>query len=173
MIGTDGEFLSHVSEVVFDLGMDRLRLTNLDVASRRMTVALIPGPFQPPLYAEGEPPDTSRQGRRTYDWQPAVHAPAWMTMAWLLEDIAAFSGQMADDHIAVTGLEAPTSQICDLLVRDGDSHYRVRIALADREQLLDNPGMFLHEVFAEGRYRNYLRTPSGADTAIVDLRDVL
>lgn len=173
MIGTDGEFVSHVSEVVFDLGIDHLRLAGLDVSSRRMTIELIPGPLQPPLYAEGEPPDTSRQGRRTYDWQPAIGAPAWMTMAWLLEDVAAFSSLMADAHIAVTGLEAPTSGTCDLLVRDGDSHYRVRIALANREQLLDNPGMFLYELFAEGRYRDYLHTPPGADTPIVDLSDVL
>ncbi|MEU0332817.1 hypothetical protein [Streptomyces sp. NPDC006193] len=169
MTDPDSEFLTHASEVAFDLGRDRFRVTALTLRSRTIAFTEISGPSQPPVYFEGEPPGTGREARRTYDWQPAADAPSWMNMAWLLEDLAAWVGQMAEDRITLVGIEAPEPDWCDVLVLDGDSRYRVRIALADRDEVLDFPGMYLREMFAEGRYRSYLTE----DRSVVDLRGVL
>ncbi|GGX10414.1 hypothetical protein GCM10010297_35000 [Streptomyces malachitofuscus] len=169
----DSEFLTHASEVAFDLGCDRFRVTGLTVQSRQITFCEIDGASEPPVYAEGEPPETGREGRRTYDWQPAAGAPSWMNMAWLLEDLAAWVGQMAEDRITVIGLEAPEADWCDVLVLDGDSRYRVRIALANRRDPLDFPGIYLRDMFAEGRYRTYLAPGLVQGLPLVDLRDVL
>ncbi|MCZ4514001.1 hypothetical protein O3Q52_38880 [Streptomyces sp. ActVer] len=169
----DSEFLTHASEVAFELGLDRFRVTGLTLHSRQITFTEIDGASEPPVYSEGEPPETGREGRRKYDWQPAAGAPSWMNMAWLLEDLAAWVGQMAEDRIALIGLEAPESDWCDVLVLDGDSRYRVRIALANRRDLLDFPGMYLREMFTEGRYRTYLAPDLAQDQPVVDLRNVL
>ncbi|MFJ5773585.1 hypothetical protein [Streptomyces sp. NPDC093094] len=173
MTAGDSEFLSHASEVAFDLGRDRLRLRALDIPSRRIEFAETAQPLPPPAYEHGEPPDTGREGRRTHDWQPAADAPAWMNLAWLLDDLAAWAGQMAEDRVVVQGLDAPHPDRCDLLLLDGDTRYRVRIALAGREELLDHPGMFLRDLFAEGRARAHLVRDAGEDRALVDLRAVL
>ncbi|MFD9460908.1 hypothetical protein [Streptomyces sp. NPDC060027] len=169
MAEPDGEFLTHASEVAFDLGSDRLRVTALTLRSRSIECTEIGGPSEPPVYAEGEPPGTGREARRTYDWQPAADAPSWMNMAWLLEDLAAWVDPMAEDGITLLGLEAPEPDWCDVLVLDGDSRLRVRIALAGRRDVLDFPGMFLRDLFAEGRSRAHLTE----DRSVVDLRDVL
>ncbi|MFF3614858.1 hypothetical protein [Streptomyces sp. NPDC002580] len=165
----DSEFLTRVSEVAFDLGQDRFRLTSLGLRSRTMEFSEVVGPSEPPVYFEGEPPGTGREARRVYDWQPAADAPSWMNMAWLLDDLAAWVDQMAGDGITLVGLEAPEPHWCDVLVLDGDTRCRVRMALADRRDVLDFPGMYLREMFAEGRYDAYLTE----DRSVVDLRGVL
>ncbi|MET8556297.1 hypothetical protein ABZV64_15225 [Streptomyces sp. NPDC004959] len=165
----DGEFLTHAAEVAFDLGGDRFRLTALRMRSRAVEFTETGGPAEPPVYREGAPPGTGREARRVYDWQPAAGAPSWMNMAWLLDDLAAWAGQMAADDVALAGVEAPEPHWCDVLVRDGDTPYRARLTLADRDEVLDYPGMYLRELFAEGRHRDHL-TENGS---LVDLRGVL
>ncbi|MFJ4439749.1 hypothetical protein [Streptomyces sp. NPDC088923] len=165
----DSAFLTHASEVAFDLGEDRFRLTALRIRPRSVAFTETEGPAQPPVYREGAPPGTGREARRTYDWQPAAGAPAWMNMAWLLDDLAAWVGQMAEDHVTVTGVEAPTPGWCDVLIRDGDTPYRARITLAERIEILDFPAMYLRDLFTEGRHRDHL----SEDGSLVDLRGVL
>ncbi|MGW3917385.1 hypothetical protein ACWEBX_38820 [Streptomyces sp. NPDC005070] len=169
MADQDSEFLTHAAEVAFDLGLDRFRVTKLTLRSRAIEFTEVGGPSEPPVYFGGEPPGTGREARRTYDWQPGADAPAWMNMAWLLDDLAAWVDQMAVDRITLIGIEAPEPHSCDVLVLDGDSRYHVRLALADRRDVLDFPGMYLREMFAEGRYRAYLLE----DQPVVDLRGVL
>jgi hypothetical protein len=159
--------------VAFDLGRDRFRLRALDIPSRRIEFTETERPLPPPVYDQGEPPDTSREGRRTYDWQPAADAPAWMNLAWLLDDLAVWVGQMAEDHITLQGVDAPLPDRCDVLLLDGDTRCRARIALSGREEPLDHPGMFLRDLFAEGRSRRYLTEDAGEDRRVVDLRGVL
>ncbi|MFI1438659.1 hypothetical protein [Streptomyces fructofermentans] len=173
MATPDSEFLTHASEVAFELGPDRFRISALTIGSRQITFTETDGPPQPPLYADGEPPQPGRAGRREHDWQPAIDAPPWMTLAWLLEDLATWIRQMADDHITVIGLEAPEPDWCDLLIRDGDSIHRVRIAVAGRRDVLDFPGMYLRDLFAEGRYRDHLSPGLSGALPVVDLRTVL
>ncbi|MBW8735954.1 MAG: hypothetical protein JF621_02060 [Streptomyces turgidiscabies] len=173
MAALDSEFLTHAAEAAFDLGRSRFRVSALAIATRRIEFTETDGPSAPPVYEEGEPPDSGPEGRRTYDWQPAADAPAWMNMAWLLDDLAAWVDAMAEDHITVTGIDAPEADYCDVLVLDGDSRYRVRIALAGRKSVLDFPGMYLRELFAEGRHRPYLTTHPTWDRPVVDLRAVL
>ncbi|MFE1440028.1 hypothetical protein [Streptomyces sp. NPDC058739] len=173
MAAGDSEFLSHASEVAFDLGRDRFRLRALDIAARRIEFAQTEEPLPPPVYEQGEPPATDRRGRRRYDWQPAADAPAWMNLAWLLDDLAAWIGVMAEDHITVQGLDAPEPGHCDVLLLDGDTRLRARVALTARTEPLDHPGMFLRDLFAEGRSRGYLVRDAGEDGWVVDLRGVL
>ncbi|MDX3696967.1 hypothetical protein PV726_43375 [Streptomyces europaeiscabiei] len=170
---SDSEFLAHASEVAFELGIDHFRVSALTIRSREITFTETDGPAQPPIYAEREPPQPGREGRRKYDWQPAIAAPSWMNLAWLLEDLATWVQQMADDHITLVGLEAPEPAWCDLLVLDGDSAYRARIALACRREVLDFPGMYLRDLFAEGHYRAYLTPGLAEKLPVVDLRTVL
>ncbi|NEA44558.1 hypothetical protein [Streptomyces sp. SID11385] len=165
----DSAFLTHASEAAFDLGEDRFRLTTLRIHPRSVAFTETEGPAQPPVYREGPPPGTGREARRTYDWQPAAAAPAWMNMAWLLDDLAAWVGQMAEDHVVLAGVESPEPDWCDVLVRDGDTPYRARLALAARDEVLDYPGMYLRELFAEGRHRDHL----AENGTLVDLRGVL
>ncbi|MFJ2176334.1 hypothetical protein ACIOHE_26020 [Streptomyces sp. NPDC087851] len=54
------------------------------------------------------------------------------------------------------------------MLLDGDTTYRVRIALAQRKKPLDFPGTYLLELFTEGRHRRYLAGPG-----TVDLREAL
>lgn len=169
----DSEFLTHASEVAFDLGLGRFRISALTIQSRQITLTETDGPAQPPLYADGEPPQPGRAGRREHDWQPATAAPSWMNLSWLLEDLATWVQPMADDHITVVGLEAPEPDWCDVLLLDGDSTYRVRIALAGRREVLDFPGMYLRDLFTEGRYRAHLTPGLAGELPVVDLRTVL
>ncbi|MGW3667430.1 hypothetical protein [Streptomyces sp. NPDC005141] len=169
MADQDSEFLTHAAEVTFDLGLDSFRVTKLTLGSRAIEFTEVSGESEPPVYLEGEPPGEGREARRMYDWQPAASAPAWMNMAWLLDDLASWVDQMADDHITLIGIEAPESHWCDVLLLDGDSRYRVRMTLADRREILDFPGMYLREMFIEGRYRAYLVEGQ----PVVDLRAVL
>jgi hypothetical protein len=169
----DSEFLTHASEVAFELGLDRFRISALTIRSRQITFTETDGPSQPPLYAEGEPPQPGREGRRKYDWQPAIAAPSWMHLAWLLEDLATWVQQMADDYITVVGIEAPEPDWCDVLILDGDSAYRARIALTGRREVLDFPGMYLRDLFAEGRHRAYLTPHLSGELPVVDLRTIL
>ena len=173
MAAVDSEFLTHAAEAAFDLGRIRFRVSALTIATRCIEFAETDDPSAPPVYEEGEPPDTTREGRRKYDWQPAADAPAWMNMAWLLDDLAAWIAVMAEDHITVTGLDTPEPDCCDVLVLDGDSRHRVRIALAGRTSVLVFPGMYLRELFAEGRYRTYLTADTPQEWPVVDLRAVL
>lgn len=173
MATPDSEFLTHASEVAFELGLDRFRISTLTVRSRQITFTETDGPAQPPLYADGEPPQPGRAGRREYDWQPAVAAPSWMNTAWLLEDLATWVQPLADDHITVDGLEAPEPDWCDVLLGYGDSAYRVRIAVAGRNQVLDFPGMYLRDLFTEGRHRAQLTPGPAGEVPVVDLRTVL
>ncbi|WNZ09442.1 hypothetical protein [Streptomyces sp. 11x1] len=173
MAAPDSEFLTHASEVAFELGLDRFRISALTIRSRQITFTETDGPSQAPLYADGEPPQPGRAGRREYDWQPGLAAPSWMNVAWLLEDLATWVQQMADDHITVVGLEAPEPDWCDVLILDGDTTYRVRIAVASRREVLDFPGMYLRDLFAEGRYRAYLTPGLAGELPVVDLRTVL
>ncbi|MEU8794568.1 hypothetical protein [Streptomyces sp. NPDC048643] len=165
----DSKFLTHASEAAFDLGRDSFRVTTLKLRPRTIEFTQTSGPPAPPLYFEGEPPATDREARRIYDWQPAADAPAWMNMAWLLDDLASWVGPMADDRISIVGIEASEPDWCDVLVLDGDSSYRVRISLANRREILDFPGMYLRDMFAEGRYRTYLTQ----DPSLIDLRNIL
>ncbi|MFJ4697678.1 MULTISPECIES: hypothetical protein [unclassified Streptomyces] len=64
----DSAFLTHASEVAFDLGEDRFRLTTLRIRPRRVEFTEVDGPALPPVYREGPPPGTGRAARRTYDW---------------------------------------------------------------------------------------------------------
>ncbi|MEU4686838.1 hypothetical protein [Streptomyces xinghaiensis] len=173
MVTRDSEFLTHASEAAFELGLDRFRLSSLTIPSRQMVFMESDGPPEPPVYAEGEPPVPGREGRRVHDWQPAADAPSWMNMAWLLDDLASWIAPMAEEHITVTGLEAPTPEWCDVLVADGDTRLRVRIALAHRREPLDFPGMYLRDMFTEGRYRTYLAPGLAEDRPVVDLRAIL
>jgi hypothetical protein len=168
-LDSDSKFLTHASEVAFDLGRDSFRVAALTLRSRTIEFMQTSGPPEPPVYFEGEPPGTDREARRKYDWQPAADAPPWMNMAWLLEDLASWIGPMADDRISIVGIEAPEPYWCDVLVLDGDSRYRVRISLANRRDILDFPGMYLRDMFAEGRYRKYL----AGNRSLVDLRGTL
>ncbi|WP_432159732.1 hypothetical protein [Streptomyces sp. NRRL F-5630] len=104
----DSEFLTHAAEVAFDLGGDRFRLTALRMRSRAVEFTETGGPAEPPVCRKGAPPGTGREARRVYDWQPAAGAPSWMNMAWLLDDLAAWAGQMAEDDVALAGVEAPS-----------------------------------------------------------------
>ncbi|WP_409236543.1 hypothetical protein [Streptomyces sp. PA5.6] len=113
-----------------------------------------------------------RAGRREHDWQPAVDAPAWMTMAWLLEDMATWLTPLAEDHISVLGFESPSQDWCDVRLLAGQDRYRVRIRLAHRRALLDFPAMYLRDLFTEGRQRAYLSGEGGDEERVVDLRDV-
>ncbi|GAA2251695.1 hypothetical protein GCM10010232_44730 [Streptomyces amakusaensis] len=166
-------FLAHASEVAFDAGLDRFRVSSLTLGSRRLGLTEADGPPQPPVYRDGEPPVPGREGRRAYDWQPAADAPSWMNMAWLLEDLAVWVHQMADDRITVTGVEAPEPDWCDVLVLDGDSRYRARLRLAGRDEPLDFPGMYLRDLFAEGRWRDRLVPGRVGGVPVVDLRDTV
>ncbi|MFD8970643.1 hypothetical protein ACFV0C_37600 [Streptomyces sp. NPDC059568] len=148
-------------------------MSTLTVASRQLAftdTGVAPGP---PRYADGAPPVPGRAGRREYDWQPAVEAPSWMQLAWLLEDLATWIDPLAEEHVTLIGVESSVAHWCDVLVRDGDTEYRVRIALADREDLLDFPGIYLRDLFAEGRQRRYLVAEPREEMAVVDLRGVL
>jgi hypothetical protein len=96
-----------------------------------------------------------------------------MNLAWLLDDLAVWVGQMAEDHITLQGVDAPLPDRCDVLLLDGDTRCRARIALSGREEPLDHPGMFLRDLFAEGRSRRYLTEDAGEDRRVVDVRGVL
>ncbi|GLF94891.1 hypothetical protein [Streptomyces yaizuensis] len=174
MATADSAFLTHAAEVVFDLGLDRFRLTALTVPTRRIAFAELPGPARPPVYQAGGPPASAApEGRRPPDWRPAADAPAWLHLAWLLDDLAAWTVALAEERITVTGLEAPRPEWCDLLLRDGDTSCRARITLADRATTLDFPGMYLCELLAEGRYRDQLVPAPGTGRPLIDLRGVL
>lgn len=169
MTGSESGFLGRLADAVFELGADGFRLTAVSLEDRSVSfgdTVQVPGP---PSYVQGELPATGRAGRREYDWQPAPEAPEYLHLAWLLADLAEWVTALAEKRIAVTGVEAPEPGWCDVLVRDGDTAYRVRIGLAGRTEPLDFPGMYLLELFAEGRYRRYLT----ADAQVVDLRGVL
>lgn len=71
------------------------------------------------------------------------------------------------------GFESPLPDWCDVLVRDGDTAYRVRIALAGREEPLDFPSMYLRDMFAEGRHREHVAPEPTQGMRVVDLRGVL
>ncbi|MFJ2113354.1 hypothetical protein ACIOEX_15960 [Streptomyces sp. NPDC087850] len=75
---------------------------------------------------------------------------------------------MTERHITVIGVDSPESEMCDVLLRDGDTEYRARIALARRKQPLDFPGTYLLELFTEGRRHQYL-----TESRVADLRHVL
>lgn len=60
-----------------------------------------------------------------------------------------------------------------MLVRDGDTAYRVRIALAGREEPLDFPSMYLRDMFAEGRHREHVAPEPTQGMPVVDLLGVL
>ncbi|OEJ23189.1 hypothetical protein BGM19_36380 [Streptomyces agglomeratus] len=175
MASPDSEFLTRVSEAAFELGTDGFRVTAMTIKSRQIGFTDTGTTPDPPLYMQGEPPPVpGRQGRREYDWQPATHAPAWMNMAWLLEDLATWIQPLADEHVTLLGIEAPLPHWCDILLRDGDTAYRVRVALADRSEPLDFPGMYLRDMLTEGRHRDHLTpTDSEDETPLVDLRTVL
>ncbi|MFF1419838.1 hypothetical protein [Streptomyces sp. NPDC058280] len=175
MASPDSEFLTRASEAAFELGADGYRVSVITVLSRQIAFIdtgtdTTPGP---PLYAQGEPLVPGREGRRVYDWQPATEAPSWMLMAWLLEDLATWIDPLAGEHVTLTGVEAPVPHWCDVLVRADDTAYRVRIALADRDELLDFPGMYLRDLFAEGRQHQYLTPGPDQGIPVVDLRGVL
>lgn len=172
MASPDSEFLSRSSEVAFDLGLDGFQVSAIAVQPRQVTFTATDGPVSPPSYREGEPSVPGRAGRREHDWQPAVDAPAWMVMAWLLEDMATWITPLAEDHIFVLGFEAPSQDWCDVLLLDGDVRYRVRIRLAHRRELLDFPGMYLRDMFSEGRQHAYISSEAGSKEQVVDLRDV-
>ncbi|MGW6457393.1 hypothetical protein ACWF94_15970 [Streptomyces sp. NPDC055078] len=169
MTSPESEFLGRIADAAFDLGAGGLRLSAVSVKDRRVSFADTGRTPGPPLFHGGEPPSTDRAGRREYDWQPAPGAPAHLQMAWLLADLSEWVVPMAEKQIAVTGVEAPEAAWCELGIRDGDTAYRVRIALTDRTEPLDFPGMYLLELFAEGRHREYL----SAGESVVDLRGVL
>ncbi|MBT2510764.1 hypothetical protein J7I98_34075 [Streptomyces sp. ISL-98] len=174
MASPDSEFLTRASEAAFELGADGYRLSTVTIKSRHIAFTDTGIAPDPPLYAEGEPPPVpGREGRREYDWQPATDAPAWMNMAWLLEDLAAWIVALANEHVTLVGAESPHPHWCDVLVRDGDTAYRVRIALAGRRDPLDFPGMYLRDLFAEGRHRDHLAPAPEEGTPLVDLRTVL
>ncbi|MEV6319246.1 hypothetical protein [Streptomyces sp. NPDC051776] len=173
MASPDSTFLTRASESVFDLGLDGFRLGALTLQGRRLAVIDTGAAGDPPCYADGPPPVPGREGRREHDWQPAADAPAWMQMAWLLEDLATWVHPLAEEHITLTGIEAPESQWCDVLLRDGDTAYRVRILLTGRDEPLDFPGMYLRDMFTEGRHRDHLMAEEPGDLPVVDLRSVL
>ncbi|MFJ2441363.1 MULTISPECIES: hypothetical protein [unclassified Streptomyces] len=62
-----------------------------------------------------------------------------MHLAWLLADLGEWVTPMTERHITVIGVDSPESEMCDVLLRDGDTEYRARIALARRKQPLDFP----------------------------------
>ncbi|WP_051856157.1 hypothetical protein [Streptomyces sp. NRRL B-1347] len=176
MVSSDTAFLLRAAEAAFDLGRDGFHITAIDIPSRKITCADTGQSAKQPAYEQGEPPVPGRQGRREYDWQPAVDAPPWMNMAWLLEDMATWIPQLAEDQVTLTGFSAPTANWCDVRVRTREGNYQIRIKLADRRQTLDFPGMYLRDLFAEARHLQYL-VPSASsdarDAQVVDLRDVL
>ncbi|MBH1937263.1 hypothetical protein I5Q34_23840 [Streptomyces sp. AV19] len=174
MAGPDSRFLTRASEAAFDLGADGYRVSELRISSRQLAFTDTGVAGEPPLYAGGEPPPVpGREGRREYDWQPATEAPSWMQMAWLLEDMATWIEPLADEQVTLIGVESPLPDWCDVLVRHGDTAYRVRIALADRTEPLDFPGMYLRDMFAEGRHRKYVAPGTEQGMPVADLRGVL
>ncbi|MFG2196141.1 hypothetical protein [Streptomyces sp. NPDC048639] len=172
MASPDSIFLTRTSESVFDLGLDGYRLSALDITGRSLTMIDTGTAGDPPQYADGPPPVPGREGRRKHDWQPAPAAPSWMQMAWLLEDLATWAESMAEEHVTLTGIDAPQPQWCDILLRDGDA-YRVRIALTGRDEPLDFPGMYLRDLVTEGRHRDHLTTDETSDVPVVDMRRIL
>jgi hypothetical protein len=175
MASPSSAFLTRASENVFELGRDGYRLSALTVGECRLTLIDTGTAGDPPVYADGEPPVPGREGRREYDWQPAPTAPSWMHMAWLLEDLATWVDPLFEEGVTLDGIDAPHAQHCDVLVRHEDTAYRVRIALTGRRDQLDFPGMYLRDMFTEGRHHAHLAAaaadPGGA--ALVDLRGVL
>ncbi|MFD9908764.1 hypothetical protein [Streptomyces sp. NPDC059063] len=176
MVSPDTAFLLHASEAAFEWGQDGFRITAVDLSSREITLADTGEPAGPPAYEQGEPPVPGREGRRAYDWQPAVHAPHWMNLAWLLEDMATWVPQLAEEQVTLTGIAAPVADWCDVLTHTRDGSFRVRIKLAQRDELLDFPGMYLRDLFAEARHLRHLAPSASShagDARLVDLRDVL
>ncbi|MEV7864749.1 hypothetical protein AB0P17_01275 [Streptomyces sp. NPDC088124] len=168
MASPESEFLERTADVVFELGPDGFRLTTLSLKDRTFSFhdsGHVPGPAS---YVQGAPPATTREGRREYDWQPAADAPAYLHLAWLLAELSEWETAMTEKHVTIVRVECPDPGTCDLLLLDGDTTYRVRVALAQRKKPLDFPGMYLLELFAEGRHRQYLAGP-----VTVDLREVL
>ncbi|MFF1717152.1 hypothetical protein [Streptomyces sp. NPDC058268] len=173
MASPDSEFFTRASEAAFDLGLDGFRVSAIAVQPRQVTFTATDGPVDPPVYAEGEPPVPGRAGRREHDWQPAANAPSWMNMAWLLEDMATWITPLAQDHVLMLGIQSASHDWCDVLLRDSEDRYRVRIGLARRRELLDFPGMYLRDMFAEGRQHQYLSPEVQQDEQVVDLRNIL
>ncbi|NBE55921.1 hypothetical protein [Streptomyces boluensis] len=174
MAGPDSLFLGRCAEAAFTLGLDGFLVSTLSVPARSITFRASEQPAPPPVYEQGEPPVPGPAGRRTDDWQPAADAPLWMNTAWLLDDLAASITPLAEDQVQALGLEAPPgADWCDLSVRDGDSLLRVRIQLAGRREPLEFPGMFLRELFTEGRYRDHLAAEPDRGVPVVDLRGTL
>ncbi|MER5257917.1 hypothetical protein [Streptomyces sp. NPDC002855] len=173
MASPDSEFLTRASEAAFDLAQEGFRVSAIAVQPRQVSFTATDGPVAPPAYAEGEPPVPGRAGRREHDWQPAAHAPSWMNMAWLLEDMATWITPLAEDHILTIGFQSTSQDWCDVLLLDGEAPYRVRIGLAHRHELLDFPGMYLRDMFAEGRQHNYLSPEVQQHEQVVDLRNIL
>ncbi|MFD5098257.1 hypothetical protein [Streptomyces albidochromogenes] len=102
MAGPDSEFLTRASEAAFELGADGFRMSAMTITSRHIAFTYTGITPDPSLYTEGEPPPVpGREGRREYDWQPASDAPAWMNMAWLLEDLATWIQFLAEEHVTL------------------------------------------------------------------------
>lgn len=173
MADHDSVFLIRASEAAFDLGSDGYLLTSATIATRQLAFTDTGTSPEPPRYADGAPPVPGREGRREHDWQPAADAPGWMQLAWLLEDLATWAEPLAEEDITLAGLESPVPDRCDVLLRDGDTAYRVRIGLTGRNVLLDFPGMYLRDLFTEGRHHARLTHDPAHPTPVVDLRGLL
>ncbi|MHC3424895.1 hypothetical protein [Streptomyces sp. DT18] len=72
----DSAFLTHASEVAFDLGEDRFRLTTLRIRPRRVEFTEVDGPALPPVHREGPlPAPAARRGVRTTGSRPRRRRP--------------------------------------------------------------------------------------------------
>ncbi|MER6916876.1 hypothetical protein ABT354_34970 [Streptomyces sp. NPDC000594] len=170
---SDSEFLIRAAENAFELGERGHRVTLVEIPSQRVTAVDTGCPPEPPVYIQGEPFLPGTEGRRGFDWTPAPEAPSWMQLAWLLKDLGEWLSMLAEAQVTVEGLESPLADWCDVRVRDGDTRLRVRIALSGRTDALDFPGMYLHDLFREGRSQAHLVPGRAPADRLMDLRDVL
>ncbi|MFI2029001.1 hypothetical protein [Streptomyces buecherae] len=168
---TSTPFLARAAEAAMNMGADGYRLLHLDIPTRRLTFTDTGTVPEPGVFPHGSPQQVAdRAWRAHHDWQPAPESPPYLQMAWLLDDMSTWLADLSEIQVTVDGLAAPEPDWCDVLIRDGDTRLQARVQLADRSEPLDFPGMYLRDLFAEGRASHYIADGS---PKVVDLRAVL
>ncbi|WEV27980.1 hypothetical protein OYE22_24515 [Streptomyces sp. 71268] len=168
---TSTPFLARAAEAAMTMGGDGYRLLHLDIPTRRLTFADTGAAPAPGIFLHGSPRQAAdRAWRADHDWQPAPKSPPHLQLAWLLDDMSTWLADLSEIQVTVDGLDAPVPDWCDVLLRDGDTRLRARVQLANRNEPLDFPGMYLRDLFAEGRASDYV---ADEFPHVVDLRTVL
>ncbi|WP_251096259.1 hypothetical protein [Streptomyces sp. Caat 7-52] len=151
-VGTDARFLLRVASLAFRLSPDGIELQQVDLAGHRFTFGTPDRPEDRlPFYTVG-PVSDDDVTRADCDFLPLAPSPPWTHLVWLVQQLAIQLDFLSDHGVRLAEINAPSRSWADLMVEHGGARWRVRVPLDRRREPIENPGMVLGEMFAEGRH---------------------